>query len=269
MSVRRKVGSLPNIQINQMIGTGDGSNKDFYIHSGWIVDGNGDERIDENDVTVTIDGSPVTIDKIQPEYKRIRLQNAPASAKDVYATYSISEILDSEIIEEIKRNIKLLEDKTNRSFNKDNEYTEELDGTGLEDTFFLDKKDIYNIKSITVDGDSTLVEGTDYWLYPNSTDIIYIVFNVCPSEDHKNISITYNYGKEDAVAYNWVLTRTAMNIIFNRMQDKQDVGWYQKPQADGTVYQATKSYTSYKELKQQLKDLENDLYGLVDVELFN
>jgi len=190
--VRRAIGSLPKYSRGISLGTGNNANKDFYITEGFLVDGNGDELVDIEDITVYVTASEVTVSSIDVDKKKVTLSAAPGTDAAVTADYFWSPIPDSEILPEIENFSSIIEGRTNQKYGRDNEKTQYWDGDGKNNRFYFDHVPMYSLDSYEIDSvTSGLTENTDYWLYPDNLNAQWIEFLTSPLPDRKNIKIVY------------------------------------------------------------------------------
>lgn len=83
----------------EMTGTPDGNETDFYVQNTVIVDNNYDDVVDENDVIVYDDGVAVTVSAVNKDTGAVTLASAPATNSVMTATYAFSEITATAVSE--------------------------------------------------------------------------------------------------------------------------------------------------------------------------
>lgn len=267
--VRRKAGKQPIFKTAVSMGTGDGSTTKFYVSDGYLVDGDGDENVDKDDITFYVAGSAVTIKRVLPHRSMIELESAPADASVLTADYFISNVEDAAILHEIEVYSEQLEKKTGLKYKRGNSKIEYLSGNGVRELFDLDTMHGYEIESLSVDGVTTKVENTDYWLLPTSTDFNQILFASPPVNQNKKIIITYLHGKESMIATQWVTLKAAIQVVLDSLGKQPRIGIYEKPSKDRKTKSADKAHTLYDLLNQELELLAIDLDGIVQLELFD
>ncbi|MFQ5531113.1 MAG: hypothetical protein ACE5ES_00700 [Candidatus Nanoarchaeia archaeon] len=267
-AVRRKAGKRVKRETGIKIGTGDGSNKTFFVLNGFVCDGNGDGIIDSNDYTVYVDGTAVAVDAVFPDSGKIILNAAPINGSTVTIDYWYSDIPDSEIIEEIQNASRAIENKTRTKFDRENSVQEIWDGDGYTKTFYFTKKPVYEIVSYDVDGETTgLTEGEDYFLYPDPNRALWITFYTAPLNDNQNVKITYKYGEQNAFVSSWVTISAARTILLSELTSKGNIGTYILPDADETVFVSDKTYSLYRLLGEELKRLEEQIGGNIGIKV--
>jgi len=74
--------------------------------------------------------------------------------------------------------------------------TEEFNGTGAQTDFTLGNTPVRNVRTITVDGGSALIFGTDFSV--NYVTAV-VTFVVAPASGTNNVDITYDHGSSDKV----------------------------------------------------------------------
>jgi hypothetical protein len=273
-AVRRIAGKRVKREIRIRIGDGDGSNTTFYLLNGHMCDGNGDQVIDTNDVTVETGAdldnlSTATITDLYPDSGKIILSVAPTNGHIVVITYWYSDVPDSEVIEEIRNASKRIELKTRTKFDREQSVTEKWDGDGIKKTFHFKKgHPVYQIDSYSIDSETSgLTEGEDYWLYPDSSRALWITFYNAPLADAQNVQLTYKYGEQNALVNEWVTKAAARSLILNELGSRGNVGTYIAPDADEVVFTSDKTYSLYRLLGDEMKTLEEDIGGKIGIEV--
>jgi hypothetical protein len=200
-SVREKAG-LDIIHENKALGvslvpaTGDGSNKTFYLPvDGYMCDRNDSETVTTADITVYVNGSSVTVASIDVDMRSVTLSAAPTLAHTVKAIFSWSPVKESTVLAAIARADGAIARKA-RTDAASSTTTEYFDGDGENKVFYFDYWPVTAISSLSVDGTTTYVDGTDYYLYPSSTRALWLEFETAPTKDNKNITIAYTYGED-------------------------------------------------------------------------
>lgn len=92
-AIREGCGLLKRVNNEKPKGVVDGSNHVFVVARRPIVDSNNDDVVDESDVTVFVDGVPVTVNDVNPTTGAITLATAPPSGI-VTADYCYSPLTD-------------------------------------------------------------------------------------------------------------------------------------------------------------------------------
>jgi len=206
--VRSQVGLRPEREWREDIGDGDGTKvlyelgyagvkKKHYVVS---RDQLGTVAIADVDVylndSTTRESSGYTLDETEGT---ITFTSAPTDGYNVQCTYWHSLLSDDEIEDEcIPWAMDQIDMITNQSYYTSGDTyettTDTWDGDGETDSFRLSKGRITAVNSYTIDSATTgFTENTDYYLYPKAHRI---VFETPPSNDRKNVSITYSYGTE-------------------------------------------------------------------------
>lgn len=268
--VRKSCGHISNFNRGVKIGTGDASNKKFYISKGnYIVDGDGDGIISlGNDIVVYVDGTEVTIDYIIPERAIVVLATAPASNRVVTCDYFSSDIADSEILYEIELEQKALETETHTKYTRDNSYTQYWNGDGESTLLFFERLPVYSIVSYNIDDvTSGLTENTDYWLYPRDNYYDSMELLTPPVTGRKNIQITYLYGEENALAYKYILYSSARTLVLHELALKGFKGVYQLPGKEQTYPTDNKAFTLFKSLDTLLSEVKSKISYKMGMEL--
>lgn len=202
--VRRLSGHEKVIVVGESIGTGDASNKIFYVSNFPIIDQSGDEVADKTDVTVYVSGVSVTITSISADEGKITLDAAPGNGTPVTADYWYSDVSETAIADSILYGEAELEDLTGQEFTNANSKTDYFDGDSKEKVFILRKYPIQTITSVKIRDPGqtswttqTLADGDgaddDYWKYITDGDS-YIEFVIAPTLGHQNVEIIYTYG---------------------------------------------------------------------------
>ena len=263
------LGRLPQFIDNAPIGTGDGTTVKFYFNTRYLIDGNGDGIIDGDDVTIYSDDTSVAIDHINAEKGYVVLGTAPQSETAITADFFKSDLPDWEIEEEIKNFSKLIEDKTGNTFAYDGLYTQIWDGSGEEKDFFFDRYPVYEIVSYDIDGDTSLVEDTDYYLYPKSDKALYITFETPPLKDNKNVSITYRYGESNEKVNRWVRLNVVSNMFRFIAMKSGNTGIYVSPQNTSPIITPDRAVSLRNQLREEIRELELQLSGMIRVEILD
>ncbi len=82
-------------------GAVDGSNAAFYTNQTPLVDRDGDDEVDETDVTAFVDGSAVAVTSIDAETGLVTLTTPPAADKEVTIDYIWSPV-DDELMTDLR-----------------------------------------------------------------------------------------------------------------------------------------------------------------------
>lgn len=268
-AVRRITGKRPKREVTYAIGTTDGVGKIFYIKHRFLADGNGDEIIDSNDITVYVNGTSVTIADINTFTGAITLADVPLTDLAVTADFFWHDYDDSEIIEDIEHFSRLIEHETGTKFYPGNQTTEKVNGTGTQKRFFFGKgKPITEIVSYSIDEVTTgLVLNTDYFLYPDDDRAFFIEFISPPLWGHKNVQLTYKYGESNPEVSRWVLLNVAKNMFRGEMGERRNIGSYSIPKADGTTIVASNSMGMLRLFEEEIKKSRANITGLIRVSL--
>ncbi len=200
---RRAAGVNIKKERKEPIGAGDGDTVTFQVRYPMICSKDYAGSPDSTDIYVYLDNSDTPEDSgnysIDAEAGEITFNSAPAAADVVETTYWHSTVSDDDIDEAISLADKDINDTTYRSFydisDTKLQWTQKWNGTGKRRTFFFEYLPLTSVQSLTVDGNAGYVEDTDYYLYPRSAEAHWIEFESAPTNDKKNISITYDYGE--------------------------------------------------------------------------
>lgn len=222
ISVREKAG-VELIHENKALGIslvpakGDGSNTEFYLPvDGYMCDRNGSETVTTADITVYVNGSSAAVTSIDINMRKVTLTAAPTNGHTVKANFSWSPIKESTISGAITR----ADGEIARKAHTDaagSTTTEYLDGNGEKKVFYFDYWPVTSISSITVDGATSFVDGTNYYLYPSSTRALWIKFDSAPTKDNKNIEIAYTYGEDSTSLEKLSCLLAARDIVTNNI----------------------------------------------------
>ena len=253
------------------IGTGDGSSTIFYIPKrAFIVDGNGDQIIDGLDYTVYVDGTAVTVDEVVTDQGKFTLNVAPADETAVTIDFFTSNVSDDEILHNIEHYSKLIERITNNVYGRDNITTDTFSGDGNKKWFEFGNYPVYQINSYSIDGTTTgLTEGEDYFLRPKTDRALWIEFYVPPVTDQNNVSITYAFGEEDALVSRWVKLNVARDIYRYEMGTQGNFGTYVLPESDPSIVTSSKSYSFYRLLGEEIKELQKQISGFNSIDVID
>lgn len=219
--VRARAGVRGKYERNpvKLFGTADGTNKDFYLPTNYIIDSDGDESVTTSDLVVYDDGVSVAITSIDVSSGKVVLTAAPAASSDMTVSYTHSNIKDSEIsayITQVEDFVK----KECRTIDTETTYTQYWDGDGETVTFYFRYIPVTEVTEVDIGGSTSYTENTDYWLYPERDNATYIKFLGAPSTDNQNIKITYKYGETNYVINKLVTAMVARDIVVNRMSSE-------------------------------------------------
>lgn len=232
--VRAEAGLRPEKELREDLGDGDGSQVLFDLgYAGrdkrdWVVSRDQLGSVSDADVDVFLNDSTTreadanyTLDA---EEGTITFASAPTSGHNVECTYWHSLIGDDEIEDDcIPYAMDKIDEKTYQSYYTTGDtletYTDTWDGDGDTRSFRLSRGRISAVNSYTIDSVTTgYTENTDYYLYPREHRI---VFESPPSNDRKNVSITYSYGTPISETVKRLATciaaKTAISLSVGRM----------------------------------------------------
>lgn len=214
--VRKAAGVDIKRESKQNLGTGDGNKTTFSVRYPKICSRDYAGSPASDDIFIYLDNS-ITPESsgnytIDAENGDVIFNTAPGSGQKAEATYWHSTLSDDDIDELIAIADLVINRETSRSFytvsDTKLQHTQYWDGNGRRKKFMFEKLALFAIQSISVDGVTSYVEDTDYYLYPTSAEAYWIEFEVSPSSDNKNIFITYDYG----LALDDIVTRLSTNL---------------------------------------------------------
>jgi hypothetical protein len=205
-----------NKSIKENVGTGDGSTTVFTLKNSKIVSKDYTGSPAASDIYIYLNNSDTpetsTNYSIDAESGEVTFNSAPSAGYKIEATYWHSTISDDDIENLITFADSYINDESGRSFPTSGDvylqHTQYWDGDGKTKTFFFERMPLYSVQSITVDGNSSLTVDTDYYLYPTNTEAYWIEFETTPSNDNKNVYITYEYGQQ----LTDIVTRLSTNL---------------------------------------------------------
>lgn len=207
-------GSIPNIRrltgkvairehaIPLAPDKGDGSTLEFLVpqignNLGYFVDKDADQTstITVADVTVYVDGTPVTVASIDELKGSIILDAAPLSAKRITADVTWSEVSDTMVIDAMNLTSELLDITIRGSNIVSQSHTQIEWGNGELKEYTLDHYGVTSVDTVTIDGTVKTLD-THYWeiVHPRTSYIKSIIFEQAPIKDQENVSIAYTYG---------------------------------------------------------------------------
>lgn len=97
--IREEAGLQHKLRYEELTGTANGSNKDFYTQNTYVVDRNYDDTLDTTDVVLYVNGAAVAVDSVNATSGKIVANAAPASNAEVTADYDKSDINDTKVTE--------------------------------------------------------------------------------------------------------------------------------------------------------------------------
>ncbi len=255
--VRKMIGADPELVTAKSIGTGDGSNKNFYIPNKFLADWDGDDEVTSNDYTVYVNGSSATVAKVYPDKGQFVMATAPASNAVITADYAYANEPDSEIQVEIDKYSKRIDRITGNRFSRGELDTQYFNGDGIETTFHFRKTPMYKLESYLIDTVSTgLVEGTDYWLQPDPKRALWIEFFTPPlSIQPQNVKLVYKYGESDSIVEDFVSLNAAKALLRYRMNQAKNTGFYSVPSGEQKIVTPSKPFTLYRLYDEELKKI--------------
>jgi len=205
--VRSLTGAKPIREWREKIGTGDGSTTVFDLgfaggeKKHWVVSRDQLGSVGDEDVDVYLNNSTTREDEanytLDAEEGTITFAVAPTDGHVIHCTYWHSPLADSEITDIcIPYAMDFIDRETDMSFYTDGDtyetQTDYFDGDGHTEEFYLSRHKVIAVTSYSVDGiTSGYTENVDYFLYPKSNRI---AFKTAPSNDRKNVMVTYTYG---------------------------------------------------------------------------
>lgn len=215
-NVREALGLMPLEVLDESLGIGDGSTKNFATKQRPIVDCDGDGVI-KDDVFVKVDGTPVEVDAVIPDVGIITLKTAPDKDAEVTAKYYWSPVSDNEIGKAIASAVSDAEAETAMSIEevKDDVWEDVLyDG----DTILLPDYPITKVSKVEVEG----AETTDYTFdeYGNLTLTNYMAGEpIAPywEPTQYKVKVTYDHGWTSATVpgnvYNFILCSAKLTCL--------------------------------------------------------
>jgi hypothetical protein len=239
-TVRNLSGNRPQKAYGVSIGTGDNSETEFLLpyvglNEGYILDQSEQTSatptilVAPADVTVYVDEVPVTVSSVDPEKGSVTLASAPADAGDVTADYWHSVISDESVIVSMNDAKNIVDEIIDGDLESNHADEFKYDGDGYQSEFWLQKKDVTAITSVTVNS-STKTLGTDYYIYyfDDGVRMAYIKFKSPPSASSlQNVVIGVTRGRSKSI-----LTRLsnlhAGKLILLELPDSAIVGEFKK-----------------------------------------
>jgi len=202
--VRYFSGQEPTYVVGESLGTGDNSETTFYTEYYPLADVNGSESITITDVTVYVDGSPVTVSSVNGNSGQIILASAPGTDTAITVDYAYSSVSEEAFALAIASADDFVEEETGQVFSNANAKTDYFDGDSLKKVFILEKYPVQSITAVSLreaggtgwdtqteaDGDGV---DDDYWPYITDNQS-WIEFVEAPETGNRNVKIEYTYG---------------------------------------------------------------------------
>ena len=218
----------------KLFGIADGTNKTFYVPNRFIIDANASETVTTADVTVYDDGVSVAITSIDVDLGQIVLTAAPGVGSVMTGNYMRSTIKESRVVAVILRMTTEVEREARTKGTAANAYTQYWDGNGAKKVFNFRRWPVTSITAYDIDGTTTsLIEGTDYWLYPEPSRALWIEFASAPSNSKQNVQLSFEYGEVSDIMERLVKYMSAREIVL------YDIG--RGAQSPSTMYSGIKN----------------------------
>jgi len=219
-------------------GVPDGVLTEFKIpavgdRKSYIVDQTADKTstITVADITVYVNGTPVTVSSIDEDEGSLILASAPLTGDVVTADYMWSEVSDNEIIEGMNIATEIVQQIIRGANDVSNTYTQLIDGNGVDREFEFEHADVTSVDTVTVNG-TVLTENTDYYLYKHERTNLYwyIKFKTPPIAKEHVISIDYTYGELKYMYTRLANLHAARHVILAFLKPERTGGTFKKGQ---------------------------------------
>ncbi len=238
--VRRLSGKRPQKAYGVSIGDGDASETEFNLpyvgfNEGYVLDQSEQTSatptisVASTDITVYVDDVPVTVTSIDNEKGSVVLASAPADAGVVTADYWHSSTSDEQILEAMGDAELIVNEIIDGSLVAGQSDTFYYDGDSSEFVFWMQKKDVTAITSLTVNG-STKTAETDFYVYyyDDQIRISYIRFKSPPSASSlKNIVVNVTRGKTKVILVR-LSNLYAGKMALSYLPDSEIIGEFKK-----------------------------------------
>lgn len=207
-TVRILAGIRPQKAYSVKIGVGDGSETEFEIphvgrNEGFILDQDAVLTIDLtiSDITIYSNGVPVTVSSLDNEKGTVVLSTPPVEANIITADFWHSPVSDEDVLECMDDSLDMVDDVIDGSLEENQSETFKYDGNGVETLYYMEKKDVTAITSLTVNG-ATKTADSDYYIYyyDDGVRIAYIMFQSPPSASTlQNVLINVTRGNNKSI----------------------------------------------------------------------
>lgn len=239
-AVRISSGNRPQKAHGVSIGTGDGSETEFMLpyvgfNEGFVLDQDQQESatpvisIGASDITVYSNDVPVTVTSIDNEKGSVVLASAPVDTELITADYWHSIISDESVITSMTDAKDIVDEIIDGDMESDHSQNFKYDGDGHQTEFWLKKKDVTAITSVTVNGSSKTLD-TDYFIYyyDDAVRMSYIKFKSPPSASSlQNVVVGVTRGKSKSILVR-LSNLYAGKLVLLDLPDSAIVGEFKK-----------------------------------------